>query len=266
MFQLQLFAFDSNNYCDFTSSAAKAVAGKDILLAVFNADGSSLLAISGQQGLTINRSADSIEVTSKDTQGGWKSKLAGSKEWSIDNDGLYVPNDESHTVLSQAFENGDPVCIKVINGKTKKGMFGGLAVITDYPLEAPYDDAMTYSLTLEGMGALVDLSADPVAPDTMPDGTAALGPLTVVSVAGAKSGDTAVYVNPAKSPENKYYYKTGEAPLPYPAYGEAVSQTAWNGTDEIAAVTGNQIMIIEADSSGKALKAGIATVTAKAAG
>ena len=39
-----------------------------------------------------------------------------------------------------------------------------------------------------------------------------------------------------------------------------------NGTDEIAAVTGNQIMIIEADSSGKALKAGIATVTAKAAG
>ena len=39
MFQLQLFAFDSNNYCDFTSSAAKAVAGKDILLAVFNADG-----------------------------------------------------------------------------------------------------------------------------------------------------------------------------------------------------------------------------------
>ena len=77
MFQLQLFAFDSNNYCDFTSSAAKAVAGKDILLAVFNADGSSLLAISGQQGLTINRSADSIEVTSKDTQGGWKSKLAG---------------------------------------------------------------------------------------------------------------------------------------------------------------------------------------------
>lgn len=190
----------------------------------------------------------------------------GSKEWSIDNDGLYVPNDESHTVLSQAFENGDPVCIKVINGKTKKGMFGGLAVITDYPLEAPYDDAMTYSLTLEGMGALVDLSADPVTPDTMPDGTAALGPLTVVSVAGAESGDTAVYVNPAKSPENKYYYKTGEAPLPYPAYGEAVSLTAWNGTDEIAAVTGNQIMIIEADSSGKALKAGIATVTAKAAG
>ena len=75
--------FDGNNYCDFTSTAAKAVAGKDILLAIRSMDGSKLLAISGQQGLTINRSADSIEITSKDTMGGWKSKIAGMKEWSI---------------------------------------------------------------------------------------------------------------------------------------------------------------------------------------
>lgn len=170
--KLQLFAggFDGNMYCDFNSSSAKAVAGKDILLAIYNADGSKLLAISGQQGLTINRSADSIEITSKDTAGGWKSKIAGMKEWSIDNDGLYVPGDESHSLLSTAFDNSDPVCIKIINGKTKKGMFGGLAVITDYPIEAPYDDAMTYSLSLEGMGALVDLLTNPVAPDTMPEG------------------------------------------------------------------------------------------------
>ena len=50
-------------------------------------------------------------------------------------------------------------------------MFGGLAVITDYPIEAPYDDAMTYSLSLEGMGALVDLLTNPVDPDTMPAGS-----------------------------------------------------------------------------------------------
>ena len=51
--RLQLFAYDDNAYCDFTSSSAKAVAGKDILLAIYNADGTKLLAISGQQGLTI---------------------------------------------------------------------------------------------------------------------------------------------------------------------------------------------------------------------
>lgn len=260
---LQLFANDNNAYCDFSSTAAKALAGKDVLLSVWNATGDNLLAISGQQGLTINRSADSIEITSKDTEGGWKSKIAGMKEWSIDNDGLYVPNDESHTILSQAFENGDPVCVKVVNGKTKAGMFGGLAVITDYPIEAPYDDAVTYSLTLEGMGRLVDLSLEPVSPDTMPDGSAALEPLTVVSVAGASSG-TNVYVNPVKGASNKYFYKTGDAPLVYPAYGEVITQTAWDGSAVITATTGKQIMIIETDSAGKALKAGVATVTAHA--
>lgn len=152
--------FDNNLYCDFSSSAANAVAGKDILLCVFNADGSSLLAIAGQQGLTINRSADSVEVTSKDTPGGWKAKIAGMKEWSIDNDGLYVASADSHKALGTAFENGDYICLKVINSKTKKSMFGGLAVITDYSLEAPFDDAMTYSASFEGNGALVDLSEE----------------------------------------------------------------------------------------------------------
>lgn len=257
---LQLFAFDNGAYCDFSSTSAKAVAGKDILLAVYSADGADLLAISGQQGLTINRSADSIEITSKDTAGGWKSKIAGMKEWSIDNDGLYVPNDQSHSVLSTAFENGDPVCIKVVNGKTKTGMFGGLAVITDYPIEAPYDDAMTYSITLEGMGALVDLLVNPVSPDTMPDGTAALEPLTVVSV-GAGSGQTNVYVNPVLGSSNKYFYKVGAAPLAYPAYGEVITATTWNGSAAITATAGQEIMIIETDADGKALKAGVATVT-----
>lgn len=150
--------FDSGVYCNFDASSTKAIAGKDIILAIFDATGAKLLAISGQQGLTINRSADSIEVSSKDTKGGWKSKIAGMKEWSIDNDGLYIPSDETHKELGKAFEASNPVCIKVVNGKTKKGMFGGLAYISDYSLEAPYDDGMTYSISLDGNGALVDLS------------------------------------------------------------------------------------------------------------
>lgn len=261
---LQLFAFDNNDYCDFTSSAAKAIAGKDILLCIWNLEGTQLLAISGQQGLTINRSADTLEISSKDTQGGWKSYLAGMKEWSIDNDGLFVPNDQSHSILSQAFNNGDPVCIKVVDGKRKVGMFGGLAVVTDYPIEAPYDDAVTYSITLSGMGEFVDLSVDPVEPDTMPDGTASLETLTVVSVAGDTVGGTNIYVNPGLGSGDKYYYKTGEAPLAYPSYGETISETEWDGTSELAGLTaGNQIMIIETDSTGKALKAGAAEITTK---
>lgn len=150
--------YENGAYCNFDSSTTKAVAGKDIILSVFDATGTNLLAISGQKGLTINRSADSIEVTAKDTQGGWKSKIAGMKEWSVDNDGFYIPSHASHKALGTAFQNSDPVCIKIVNGKTKKSMFGGLAYVTDYSFEAPYDDGMTYSISLEGNGALVDFS------------------------------------------------------------------------------------------------------------
>lgn len=150
--------YEEQAYCDFDNSTTKAIAGKDIILAVFDATGTSLLAVSGQKGLTINRSADSIEVTSKDTTGGWKSKIAGMKEWSIDNDGLYIPSHSSHKTLGTAFQNSDPVCVKIVNGKTKASMFGGLAYVTDCSLEAPYDDGMTYSLSLDGNGALVDFS------------------------------------------------------------------------------------------------------------
>ena len=40
-------------------------------------------------------------------------------------------------------------------------MFGGLAIVTSYPIEAPYDDAVTYSVSLQGTGELVDLEEAP---------------------------------------------------------------------------------------------------------
>jgi TP901-1 family phage major tail protein len=150
------------DYCNY-SSAASAVAGKDIMLLVYD-DNDELLAIAGQRSLTINRSADSIEVSSKDTEGGWKSNLAGMKEWSIETDGLYVASDTSMQKLSKAFQNSDPVCLVVKNVKTDSYMFGGQAAITDFPLEAPYDDALTYSVTFSGNGQLVDLTSLAVAP------------------------------------------------------------------------------------------------------
>lgn len=153
-------AFEDDLYCDFSGTAAKAVAGKDILLAVFNSAGDKLLAVAGQQGLTINRTKDSIEVTSKDTKGGWKSYIGGMKEWSIDNDGLYVGDDESHKILSKAFNDDELLCVKVINQKEEKSLFGGIVTLTDYPIEAPYDDAVTYSVTMQGNGPLTDLQEE----------------------------------------------------------------------------------------------------------
>lgn len=138
-----------------------AVAGKDILLSIWDPTGSELLAVAGQQGLTINRDKDTIEITAKDANGGWKQYLGGFKEWSIENDGVYVRSHESHKKLAAAFNGDDPILIKVTNQKTQTDMFGGLAILTSYPLEAPYDNAMTYSISLQGTGPLVDLEETP---------------------------------------------------------------------------------------------------------
>lgn len=176
----QLFEheYDDKAYCDFDAGVAKATAGKDLLIAIWSTDGAKILALGGQQSLTINRSAEAIEVSAKDTDGGWKSSIAGMKEWSIETEGIYVSDDESHKILSKAFENSDPVCVKVYNQKLKNGMFGGLAAITDYPIEAPYDDSVTYSLTFQGIGKLVDLTENPPEVDTIPDATGVGVPAT----------------------------------------------------------------------------------------
>ena len=46
------------------------------------------------------------------------------------------------------------------SGSSTRSLFGGLAIITDYPIEAPYDDAVTYSLTFDGTGPLVDFTVE----------------------------------------------------------------------------------------------------------
>lgn len=174
------------DYCNY-SAAAAAVAGKDILLLVYD-DNDDLLAIAGQKSLTINRSADTIEVSSKDTEGGWKSSIAGMKEWSIDTDGLYIASDTSMQKLSKAFANSDPVCLVVKNIKTDTYMFGGQAAITDFPLEAPYDDALTYTVTFSGNGQLVDLSSLAINPAQMTITKATSGNKTKTATVTGKRG------------------------------------------------------------------------------
>lgn len=108
--------------------------------------------LGGQRGATLNRSAETLDATSKDTEGFWKETLQGFKEWSIDTDGLLIESDEAYSVLEEKFLKSENVDVLVIMGSGTK--YKGNAVITDFPLEMPYDDMVTYSLSLTGSGAL----------------------------------------------------------------------------------------------------------------
>lgn len=128
------------------------IAGVDVLVsAKIDVSGTPTdTVVGGQSGATLNRSTNVMEVTSKES--GWTERLAGIKDWSIECEGYVVVSDKAYDALETAWENGDTlsVSIKVPSGNT----YTGDVIISDFPLEAPQDDAMTFKLTLQGTGAL----------------------------------------------------------------------------------------------------------------
>lgn len=86
--------------------------------------------------------------------------------------------------------------------------------------------------------------------------------LSVSSAAGSTSGTTKLTVTPTLTSGNSYRYLRGAAT---PAVGAALSNwSAWDGSADITAATGDILTVAEVDSSGAVVKAGIVTVTAKA--
>lgn len=92
-----------------------------------------------------------------------------------------------------------------------------------------------------------------------------LGTLTITSEEGTDSGKTKITVSPEKDGSNSYKYKVAASPT-LPTYGQTCTSgyTAWNGTDEITATTGQKIVVVEVDSANKAVAAGMAELTVKA--
>ncbi|MFB5197882.1 phage major tail protein, TP901-1 family [Neobacillus sp. KR4-4] len=126
------------------------ITGMNCKLYIKDATTGKLLA--GQRNATLNRSAESIDATSKDTAGFWKESLQGFKEWSVDADGAFVESDEAYGLLEQAFIDSTNVVVYLqLPSGTK---YEGSCTITDFSLEMPYDDLVTYSISLQGSGAL----------------------------------------------------------------------------------------------------------------
>lgn len=113
--------------------------------------------LAGQKNATLSRSAETIDATSKDTAGFWKESLAGFKEWSIDCDGAFIESDVAYGLLETAFINSENVVVYIeLPSGTK---YKGETTITDFSLEFPYDDLVTYSISLQGSGALDTIGA-----------------------------------------------------------------------------------------------------------
>ena len=140
-----------------------ATVGKDYLLMVNKGTYAvpAWTVVGGQRNSKLTEKADSIDVSDKST-GGWSSKLAGLKSWSIDLSGLVMLNDEGVDVLEVAFRAGMTVDVKL--QYPDKSYQRGWAAITEFSKDVPHVGAATLSGTLEGNGPISEVTKDSVSP------------------------------------------------------------------------------------------------------
>lgn len=156
--------------------------------------------VAAQRGGTLNRSAETLDTTNKEGYG-WADNEQGQKSWSIDCDGLFVEDNDGFKALNAAWVNGDCVRVRVHfpSGLT----YVGQAILTDFPIDLPYDDAVTYSLTFNGKGALEEVQ---VAPTVMPTSIEVTGtPVTAGLVVGAKGSLTVAFTPDTTSDKSVTY-------------------------------------------------------------
>jgi len=131
------------------------IAGVDVLLKAEN-DSGDLIVLGGQTGATLNREAETIDTTDK-TSGGYSSSKAGIITWSIDADGFVVIGDEGFDLIEEKFLNRERLFAEIRMGDNEDDAgttYKGYGHLVDLPLEFASDDAVTYSLSLQGDGVL----------------------------------------------------------------------------------------------------------------
>ena len=134
-----------------------AEAGKDTLLSINTGTASipEWVVIGGQRNTPLARKANTLDASHK-TSGGWEAKVPGLKSWSISYSGLQIASDDGLKVLDYCYTNSKQVNVKLTY---KNGMFRtGWAYITEYDDDNAHDAISTVKITIEGIGAISDLT------------------------------------------------------------------------------------------------------------
>jgi TP901-1 family phage major tail protein len=127
----------------------------DVVLSIDTGAGSSYVKIlhATSANLTINR--EMRDSTTKDSSG-WSESLAGLKSWELSGDG-FVDFDNSGTgietdeLITQMIAAAPTVTVEFGNSEKT---YTGSAFITSISLDAGVEENATYSISLQGTGAL----------------------------------------------------------------------------------------------------------------
>lgn len=132
------------------------IAGVDVLLKVKD-DTNTYVVVGGQTGASLSRSAATISTSDK-TSGGWSTSLVGLKSWSVEAEGFVTLGDKGQELIEAAFEEREAVEVEIRMGEAGNisGVaYTGQAYITSLENEFSQEDAVTFSLSLEGAAPLV---------------------------------------------------------------------------------------------------------------
>lgn len=126
-----------------------------------------------------------------------------------------------------------------------------------------YDNLSAETVAVSGVGLFAEYLGGIVVCTINGASDTGIDNLTVTSAAGTETGDTKITVSPNLTPGNSYKYKVADN-VTIPAYGQSVKNwTAWDGAADITAASGKEICVVECDAAYRAVKAGVAVVTAK---
>ncbi|MDF2606277.1 MAG: Phage major tail protein 2 [Bacillales bacterium] len=109
---------------------------------VYIEDGLTGKILAGQRNATLSRADDLIDSTSKNVGSYW-----------IDCDGAFVQDDDAYNALESKFINSENV--NVVISFPSGVIYRGSTAITEFRLELPYDELVTYSITLQGNRPLI---------------------------------------------------------------------------------------------------------------
>lgn len=133
---------------------ANHIKGRAVIIKI-QGEGDEWIAVAGQQGGSLSREVETVDVSSKDSE--FNEFELGQMEWSVSLDGLLKLTDDGFKLLEEKFMAKEEVMVQfVANGNTYEGQ----CMITNLPLEFGYEDMVTYSCDLQGTGTL---SITPVA-------------------------------------------------------------------------------------------------------
>lgn len=137
------------------------VNGTSLVLEVSTDGGTNYYATAFATSCSLSINMDTRDITTKSSSG-WSEKLEAVKSWSIEAEGLQDFQPTGAATLTEFDElfselkDRTAVKVKFKTATTGDYFYSGDAFITSLSMDAPMEDNVTYSVSLEGTGALTE--------------------------------------------------------------------------------------------------------------